>query len=190
MAFSIVPVYAFRLGDRVHHEADGRFESWAPLEELIEHASAHYWCRRSCRRQSYQQASTREVSRSQRHERVEACDWVLSLSAQSSSSVGTPAKRDRYRQVDFLISMKRRLVNLTFFCCFFPFLKPLPVRAETQPVAGLVALLIILLYRARKSIYSITLPWFMFIIAGYYAISVVVRLHFRANPCMSHYLLS
>jgi len=70
---------------------------------------------------------------------------------------------------------KRTLVNLTFLFCFFPFLKVLPIRAESQPIAGIIGLLLILLYGVRRNVFSITLLWFIFVILGYYLFSVILR---------------
>jgi hypothetical protein len=54
-------------------------------------------------------------------------------------------------------------------------MKLFPIQAETQPIAGLIGLLIILRYGIKKSVYSITLLWLMFIIVGYYVVSIILR---------------
>ena len=71
---------------------------------------------------------------------------------------------------------KRTLVNITFFLCFFPFVRILRLHSvETEPIAGIIGLLIILLYGIKRNIFSITLIWLMFVITGYCAISIILR---------------
>jgi hypothetical protein len=74
-----------------------------------------------------------------------------------------------------MVVKKSFLVNLVFMLSFFPFLRLLPISAETQPIAGLVAMIIILLYGVKKSVYSLTLLWLIFIIADYYVLSIILR---------------
>ena len=70
---------------------------------------------------------------------------------------------------------KRFLVNAAFFFCFFPFLKILPITAETQPIAGIIGLIIILLFGIRRNIFSLALLWFIFIVLGYYMVTSVLK---------------
>lgn len=71
--------------------------------------------------------------------------------------------------------MKRKLVNLAFFFCFFPFLKVLPIEAETQPIAGIIALVILLIYGVKRTRYSIALLWLVYVVIGYYFITITFR---------------
>jgi hypothetical protein len=70
---------------------------------------------------------------------------------------------------------KRFLVNIAFFFCFFPFLKVLPITAETQPIAGIIGLIIILHFGIKRNIFSLTLLWFIFIVLGYYMITSALK---------------
>jgi len=72
---------------------------------------------------------------------------------------------------------KRSLVNLAFVLCFFPWLRIFPIDAETQPVAGIVGLIIVILYGVKRNPFSVTLFWFIFLVGGYYGISAVRRPH-------------
>jgi hypothetical protein len=70
---------------------------------------------------------------------------------------------------------KRFLINAAFFFCFFPFLKILPITAETQPVAGIIGLIIILRFGIRRNIFSLLLLWFIFTVLGYYMVTSVLK---------------
>jgi hypothetical protein len=71
---------------------------------------------------------------------------------------------------------KRFLVNITFLLCFFPWLRVFPVHAETQPIAAIVALLILCFWGIKRDPLSLTLLWFLLCLGGYYLISLALRI--------------
>jgi PIN domain nuclease of toxin-antitoxin system len=89
--------------------------------------------------------------------------------------VGAASQEQEDCELTRVRGVKRFLVNLTFFFCFFAWFKVLPIEAECQPIAGVVAALIILLWGVKRNHITVTLLWFMFLLAGYYLVSIVVR---------------
>lgn len=70
--------------------------------------------------------------------------------------------------------MKRGLVNLAFFFCFMPFFKVVNISAETQPIAGIISLFIILLYGVKRSFLSWTILFFIALVFLYTGITATI----------------
>ena len=80
---------------------------------------------------------------------------------------------------------KESLVNLAFFLCFFPSVIYFLIESETQPIAGIIGVLIILIWGIKRNIFTSTLMWLIGIIL-FYAIIALIFYPFNLSNILIH----